>query len=124
MGCNSIANPFFVDACGIQSEQNLTIYDYFYSNALITAGSFVIPSCNSTFTIRVSGLAKTAPNMYLWNPTYGYFKIVSYKYSTCELTLLNECQTVNASPGYSVPDCTVFLVVDTPCCFNVPGIPP
>lgn len=118
MGCNSLSNPYFIDVCGIQSEQTLTIYNYFYSNALLTANSFIVPVCNSPITIQVTGLAKTYPGMYLWNPVYGYFKIVNYNYSTCLLTILNECQTINAAPGFSVPSCTTFLVVDTPCCFD------
>lgn len=118
MGCNSLANPFYVTACGIQSEQTLTIWDYFYSNTLLTAAEFVVPACNSNISFQVSGLAKTYPGMYIWNPLYGYFKIVSYNYSNCVLTIENECQTVNASPGFNVPACTKFIVVDTPCCFD------
>lgn len=118
MGCNPLSNPYYIDACGIQSEQTLTVYNYFYSNAILTASAFIVPTCNSTISFKVSGLAKTYPGLYIWNPTYGYFKIVNYNYATCTLTVLNECQTVNASPGFGVPSCTVFLVVDTPCCFN------
>ena len=119
MGCNSLANPFYVTACGIQSHQEVTVFNYFYSGAVLTAESVLIPLCNKTFSVEVSGLAKTTPGQYLWNPLYGYFKIVNFNYSTDILTLENECHTTNAAAGFSIPACTVFMVVDTPCCFNV-----
>lgn len=77
-------------------------------------GSWNIPACDNTATIDTAGLTNVVAGSYLWNPTYGYFQVVSFDSSTGEIVVLNECFAENAAPLTVVPAGTTFLFVDTP----------
>jgi hypothetical protein len=46
---------------------------------------------------------------YIWNPTYGWFKITAFDSLNRQITVLNECLEANADPGTAVPSDTVFV---------------
>jgi hypothetical protein len=116
MGCNTLSNPYYVSACGIQEPQTLNVYNYFFSSVLLTAEAWVVPACDEYATIKMGNLAVVPVGAYIWNSLYGFFKIISYNQETCVLTVQNECQFNNAAAGTAVPACTAFVL--TPCyCF-------
>lgn len=72
------------------------------------ANAWNIPACDSEAVLSVPGLTTVLIGSYIWNPTYGWFKITAFDSVNFELTVLNECLDANAVPGTVVPALTVF----------------
>lgn len=113
--CN-LPNPYVVDADTSEECHCSTIIQQLYVTGLSLKTSIVIPACNTTVTVAIAGIHSVIIGSYLWNPTYGHFKITGFDYATEQVTIENECQSTNAAVGTVIPTCTLFLAVDTPCC--------
>lgn len=114
-GCGTGASPFYNQAGAIQEThcQSTTVQQFVASLALDT--DFVMPACDTEAIITFSGLAQIQIGSYLWSVTYGYLNVTGFDSLSGEVTVMNECQAVNAAPGTVVPRCTLFNVVDPPC---------
>lgn len=113
--CN-IPNPYIVNATADQECHCSTVIQQTYITGLSLKTQVAIPVCDGTFTVAIAGIHSVIVGSYLWNPTYGHFKVISFDYATEQVVLENECQDDNAAPGTVIPACTLFLVVDKPCC--------
>lgn len=116
-GCSctpATPTPYYkqANACE-QSHKHIVIQNQFALGVTI-ANSFNMPLCNETVRIVIPGLQLVVLGSYLWNPSYGYLKIISFDAGTESVIVENECQTGNAAPGTLIPACTVFSAVDTP----------
>lgn len=72
------------------------------------------PKCGNQVIVHPTNLDKFPVNGYLWNVTYGYFRIVSYNSLTNALTLINFCQDVTQTAGKQVPAHSLFVLVGNP----------
>lgn len=110
-GCSSI-QPFYHQAPACQESHCEVTVQENYKASICTSASFVIPSAGNTVTVVFPALSGIVVGAYLWNPTYGYFKIESYDYVTSTVVLSNYGGEDDA--GTTVPSCTCFVVVDQP----------
>lgn len=82
-------------------------------SSVIPYDSWIVPACAGSVILgNVPGLRGVVIDSYIWNPTYGYFRVTAYNSSTGELTLTNDCFSVNAAPTTVVPAETPFVFVD------------
>lgn len=88
---------------------------YQYSAGVKGTNSWTIPACDQLAIIVVPDLIDIAIGSYLWSSVYGYYEVVAFNKNNQQLTVRNNCQTVNAAPGTQVPACTLFTVSDPPC---------
>jgi hypothetical protein len=120
--CN-LPNPYVVNADTNQECHSSVVIQQLYVTGLSLKTAVAIPACDGTVVVAVAGIHSVIVGSYFWNPTYGHFKVTGFDYSTEQVTLENECQSGNAAPGTVIPACTLFLVVDEPCCDdNVGGV--
>lgn len=130
-GCNpnsqAVCGPYYNQALGCQeSHVEAKIYNQ-YSAGLSVANAFNMPACDETVLLVIPGLQLVNIGSYLWHPTYGYLKIMSFDYANSTVVVKNECQDGNAAEGTSISACTVFNVVDSPVgidnpCTNSPVV--
>lgn len=106
-GCNS--NYLNTCTCGCAPTNCSSV-----CGALTVSNSWNIPACGANATLTVKKLKNLQLNSFLWNPSYGYFKITSFNAVTGEVVIENTCVEGNSSPGTIVPACTNFIVTDTP----------
>lgn len=106
--------PYYTDAPICQeSHVQQVIQKQFYTTLKIST-AWNVPECGGQATIKAPDAKQVLPGSFLWNPTYGYFEIISFNASTYELVVQNNCNTGNEAPGTQVPACTDFLVTDSP----------
>jgi hypothetical protein len=117
--CN-LPNPYVVNATANQECHCSTIIQQLYVTGLSLKAAIIVPAISGEVVAAIAGVHSVIVGSYFWNPTYGYFKITGFDYATEQVTLLNEGQSGNAVPGSTIPACTLFLVVDEPCC--EPGV--
>lgn len=113
--CN-LPNPYVVNAEASQECHCTTVVQQLYVTGLSLKASIVMPACDGEVVAAIAGIHSTIIGSYLWNPSYGYLKVTGFDYATEQITLTNECQTSNVAAGTTIPACTLFLVVDEPCC--------
>lgn len=77
--------------------------------ALIVTNSWNVPACSNSAVLSVPGLTTALIGSYVWNPTYGWFRITGFDSVNGQLTVLNECLAQNAAPGTVVPAETLFV---------------
>lgn len=117
--CNSgTPKPYYTNAEACEEAHKQVIIQSQYVTGLTTAGPFLMPACQGRTNLLIPGLQVIPIGVYLWNPAYGYLKVIAFDFTSETVTVLNECQTGNVPPGTQIPTCTVFTVVDTPCCGN------
>lgn len=46
---------------------------------------------------------------YIWNPTYGWFRVTAFDSVNRQITVINECFASNEDPGTAVPSDTIFV---------------
>ena len=81
-----------------------------YSAGLKVVEAFNVPGCERTTVIVIPNLTQILIGAYLWNPTYGYFKVVAFDYASSTVTIMNMCHSGNAAPGTVIPACTMFII--------------
>lgn len=82
--------------------------------AIKVANSFNIPACGSATILSVPGAKNILVGGFLWNPTVGYLRVLSYDANTGQVTAQNDCQTGNAAVGTQIPACTLFIPTPPP----------
>lgn len=112
--------PYYKQANSCEQSHKQIIVQNQYALGVTTVGSVVMPLCNETVTLVIPGLQLIGVGSYLWNPTFGYLKVVSFDVANQTVLVENECQEGNAAPGTTIPACTVFSGVDTPIGVNNP----
>lgn len=111
---NEIPTPYYACAGACQEDHSRVIVQQQYVTGITIQSSFVMPACNETTVVTVPGLQKISIGSYVWNPNYGYLKVVGFDYAQSQVILENECTVGNAAPGTSIPACTLFTIVDAP----------
>lgn len=116
--CNSsqvgAPTPYYNSCTGIQETHCKTVVQSQYVTAVTSSTTFNMPACNFTAVIVIPGLTKIQIGAYLWNSTYGYLEVVSFDFASGQITVKNNCEAGNASPGTNIPACTLFNIVDPP----------
>lgn len=87
--------------------------------SLIVTNSWNVPSCEGSAVLSIPGLETVLIGSYIWNPTYGWFRITAFDSVNGQITVLNECLDANAAPGTVVPAGTLFVFGAPPAGQNV-----
>jgi len=82
--------------------------------SLTVSNSWNVPACSANATLSIPKLKNLQLNSFLWNATYGYFKVISFNAVTGEVVVQNTCVDGNVTAGTIVPAYTSFNVTDTP----------
>lgn len=102
MGCGSSKCG---GSCGCSCSSECTEI----CTALEVSNSWNVPSCGNQAVLSVPGAYNVLIGSYIWNPTYGWFKITAFDSVNRQITVLNECLSANATPGTVVPSDTIFV---------------
>jgi len=107
-------SPYYAQAgvC-LENHSSCTEIQTFYASVKV-ANAFNMPDCDQSAALNIPGLKTIAIGSYLWNSAVGYLQVVSFDAYNEIVTVQNNCNTGNASPGTTVPVCSVFVVVDPP----------
>lgn len=108
------AMPFYASNCECQEDHTTHIIEPRYATTIVNGSAFNMPACNAQATMSIPGLATFLVGAYLWNPTYGYLKVVGANPVNETVTVENTCLAGNAAPGTEIPLCTYFIIVDVP----------
>lgn len=110
-----VPTPFYncAPACPESHTQRVIVQTFSADVKLIDTWN--IPACGQSAVVNTESLKAIVPGSYLWNPTYGYFEVSAFNSGTGQVTLINHCNTGNASAGTNVPACTEFTVTVPPC---------
>lgn len=82
--------------------------------ALEVANAWNIPACNANAVLYIPYLTIALIGSYIYNPTYGRFKIVGFNAVNGQVTIKNECLIENAAAGTVVPAGTTFVFGNPP----------
>jgi hypothetical protein len=82
--------------------------------ALAVDNSWNIPACGSDAVLSVPGLTSVLIGAYVYNPTYGWYKVVGFNSTNGPITVRNECVEGNEAPGTTVPAGTTFAFSPPP----------
>lgn len=77
--------------------------------SVVVSNAWNVPSCGSEAILSVPGLTTVLIGSYIYNPTYGRFRITAFDSVNSQITVLNECLPGNAAPGTVVPALTNFI---------------
>jgi hypothetical protein len=77
--------------------------------ALVISNAWNVPACSASAVLSVPGLETLLVGSYLWNPTYGWFRVTAFDSVNFQITVYNECFAANAAAGTVVPAGTQFV---------------
>lgn len=116
MGCGSIKK------CGCTSQSSTCCNqgscccaktDPFNCNEVCTslqiANSWNIPDCDEAAQLSAPCVSNIMVGSWIYNPTYGTFRISSVNSANYTFNVINECDPDNAPPGTMVPALTFFV---------------
>lgn len=106
--------PFYADAPICAEDHCKTVVRATYAASVKIEDSFQMPACGQSAQLRIVGLVAIAVPSYIWNQAVGYLQVIAFNAYDNIITVQNNCQTGNASPGTSFPACTLFVVTDPP----------
>jgi len=106
--------PYYACAEACEEDHTKEILVPQFNTKIDINNSWNIPECGSTAILAISHLNQVLVGGYLWNPNYGYFRVEGFDRETGQLTVLNQCNSVNESPGTTVPACTGFIITPAP----------
>lgn len=86
----------------------------FLASAIKIQNSWNVPACGQSALLNVPGCTTIMIGSYIWNPTYGAFKITAFNSVTQQITVKNECLIGNATAGTVVPACQIFMLEGAP----------
>lgn len=86
--------------------------------SVVVLSDAAFPSCGNTTNLNVVGLTNVPVGAYIWHPTYGYLRIVSYNAPTSALTVQNDC-LCPAGTGPNILSGSVFVITDPPVSDNL-----
>lgn len=104
--------PYYNAAEGCEETHQRVCVNARYVTGISVSSEFTIPICGGTADIVVLGLQQINLNTYLWNPAYGYLKVVGFDFQNSIVTVKNECAYGSPTPGLVIPACTVFNITD------------
>lgn len=78
-----------------------------------------VPACSAQAVLSVPGLTTLLIGSYVWNPTYGWFRVTAFDSVNGQVTVINECLAANAAPGTVVPALTEFIFGTPPANTNI-----
>lgn len=82
--------------------------------ALEVANSWNVPACSASAVLAIPGLTTVLIGSYIYNPTYGQYRITAFDSVNGQITVTNDCIAGNAAPGTVVPALTTFIFVGEP----------
>lgn len=105
-------------SCGCSSKVNCTCNQCTSCPTvcveLLVSNSWNVPACGSSAILAVDGLTSVLVGAYVFNPTYGYFRITGFNSLNGQITVINECIEGNATPGTTVSADTTFIFSGPP----------
>lgn len=114
--CSATATPYYQNTNNaIQEEHCVPTTIKEFATAIATSSISAMPACNKIAILSFPGLFQMLVGSYLWNPAYGFLKVIAVDTLTCQVTIKNECIPGNATPGKVIPRCTLFNVTVPPC---------
>lgn len=113
--------PYYSNVPVYGQDHTRTIIEQELAAGLSVQNSWNIPACNGSSVLQIPGLTNAVNGSYLWNPSYGYFKVISFNNSNSTVVIQNDCHITNQAVGTQIPACTTFIVVDTPATTAVAG---
>lgn len=115
--CGTPPQPYYVDPKNSLTQDHAAIFEDTKFAAGIEIGEeFVVPSIGTDIQICVENLTNVVIGSYVWNPAYGYLKIVHWDECLKKIGLLTEDISGAAIPGTVVSEGTLFTVSPRPCC--------
>lgn len=87
--------------------------------SIIVQNSWNIPACSASAILSVPGLESVLIGSYLYNPSYGYFRISAFDSVNGQITVVNDCTDGNEDPGEVVPALTEFIVSSPPALSSI-----
>lgn len=106
--------PFYACAPSCPESHTQTLVQQQFYFDISAVNTWNIPTCGNTAVLAVPGIKSINIGSYLWDAAFGYFEVTSFDVTTGQITVINNCNTGNASPGTSIPACTLFTVTDPP----------
>lgn len=86
--------------------------------ALVVSNSWNVPACGASAVLSVPGLVTVIVGAYIWNPTYGWFRVSAFDSVNGQITVVNDCVAGNATPGSVVAAGTYFTFGSPPANTN------
>lgn len=100
----------------IQNHESIIVKSC-YPIGIRSADSWNVPAVDESISIKFLEIVDVVVGIYLFNPSYGYFKITGWNPETSTITIQNEDGFEdNVVPGTYVPESTLFVAVPKPCC--------
>lgn len=92
-----------------------SIYNKSFDATVTFTSNWNIPQCDQYAYVYVSDASRILLDSIFWNPTYGYFKVISISLTTNRLEIQNLCigDDIPAA-GTQVPACTPFVISQSP----------
>lgn len=107
MSCSSCSSSCSSCSCSDCTSTSTTCAEV--CTALVISNAWNIPSCSASAVLSVPGLETILIGSYLWNPTYGWFRVTAFDSVNFQVTVINECFDANAAAGTVVPAGTQFV---------------
>lgn len=117
VSCGTPPPPYYVNPKNSTTQDHAAIFrDTQYAAGLSIKEEFVIPALGTDIPVKIDNLINVVAGSYLWNPAYGYLKIVHWDSCTNIVGLLNEDISGAAIPGTVVSEYSLWAVTARPCC--------
>jgi hypothetical protein len=110
----SSPQPYYACAPACKEDNKQKIYITQYSTTVKVVSSWNVPACGEEATVSIPGLTSVVIGSYLWNEQFGYFEVTAFDSGLQQVTILNNCNDGNATPGTNVPACTLFVNTSPP----------
>lgn len=114
--CQCVQEPYYVDSPMCAEDHTTKVYVQQMALGLPIQSAWNIPLCGGSAQLSVPGLSAVSVGSYIWHEAYGYYEIIAADLVAKTITVQNNCDSANASPGTQVPPCTTFVVTPVPCC--------
>lgn len=115
--CGTPPQPYYTDQNNSLTQDHAAIFEDTKFAAGIQIGEeFVVPAFGTDTQLCAKNLTNVVLGAYVWNPAYGYLKIVHWDSCLRKIGLLNEDISGAAIPGTVVSEGTLFTVSPRPCC--------
>lgn len=112
--CSCGPSPFYTQFPMCKEDNTCYVYKPTFYFSLCPINSWNIPSCGLTASLSVPGIQGISVGAYLYNSSFGYFKISSVDITNGTIDIVNTCLSGNAAPGTQIPECSCFILTDPP----------
>lgn len=111
-----VQQPYYACAPVCAEDHTKNVYINQMSLGVTIQSAWNIPLCGASAVLSVPGLSAVSVGSFIWHDSYGYYEIVAGDTVNQTITVQNNCDASNASPGTQVPACTTFVVTPPSCC--------